>query len=98
MLFVNRCLPLENIFCRLGFYAILKAMNKIINAIETLGTVCGIIGAFLVAMKYGQYGYPFFFVSSLSLLTSAWYNRQRNFIALQGVFFGANILGLVNYL
>lgn len=73
-------------------------MNKIINIIETLGTVCGIIGAFLVASKYGQFGYPFFFVSSLALLTSAWYNRQRNFIALQGVFFGANVLGLVNYL
>ena len=73
-------------------------MNKIINIIETLGTVCGIIGAFLVASKYGQYGYPFFFVSSLALLTSAWYNKQKNFIALQGVFFAANVLGLVNYL
>ena len=73
-------------------------MNKIIPFIETIGTVCGIVGAFLVAMKFGQYGYPFFFVSSLALLTSAWYNRQRNFIALQGVFFAANVLGLVNYL
>ena len=73
-------------------------MNKIIPFIETLGTVCGIVGAFLVALKYGQYGYPFFFVSSLALLTSAWYNKQKNFIALQGVFFAANVLGLVNYL
>jgi hypothetical protein len=74
-------------------------MKKLIPFIETLGTACGIIGAFLVALKYGQYGYPFFFVSSLALLTSAWYNnKQKNFIALQGVFFAANVLGLINYL
>jgi uncharacterized membrane protein YccC len=73
-------------------------MAKIINIIETLGTVCGIVGAFLVALKFGEYGYPFFFVSSLCLLTSAWYNKQRNFIALQGVFFAANVVGLFNYL
>lgn len=72
--------------------------KKLIPHIETLGTACGIIGAFLVAMKYGQVGYPFFFVSSLALLTSAWYNGQRNFIALQGVFFAANVVGLANYL
>lgn len=65
--------------------------------IETLGTVCGIIGAFLVAMKFGQFGYPFFFVSSLALLTSAIHYKQRNFIALQGVFFTANVIGLFNY-
>lgn len=72
--------------------------QKLITLIETLGTACGIVGAFLVAMKYGQFGYPFFFVSSLALLMSAWYNGQRNFIALQGVFFAANVVGLANYL
>lgn len=64
---------------------------------ETLGTICGIIGAFLVAFKLGQYGYPFFFVSSLALTYSAIKLRQRNFIALQGVFLTANIVGLFNY-
>lgn len=73
-------------------------MKKLIPHLETLGTLCGIIGAFLVALKYGQFGYPFFFVSSLCLLISAWYNGQRNFIALQGVFFAANVIGLANYL
>jgi len=66
--------------------------------LETLGTVCGIIGAFLVALKMGEWGYPFFFVSSLALMTTAIYYRQRNFIALQGVFFSANVIGLSNYL
>ncbi len=65
--------------------------------IETLGTICGIIGAFLVAMKFGQFGYPFFFISSLCLLSSAIHFKQKNFIALQGVFFTANVIGLFNY-
>lgn len=69
-----------------------------INKIETLGTICGIIGAFLVALKMGDYGYPFFMVSSLSLMVSAIYKKHRNYIALQSVFFGANIIGLINYL
>ncbi len=68
------------------------------KALETLGTVCGIVGAFLVALKFGGLGYPFFFVSSLLLLSSAWYNKQRNYIALQGTFFAANIVGLFNYI
>ena len=74
--------------------------NKPMNTkhIETLGTACGIIGAFLVATKYGNIGYPFFFVSSSALLYSAIRQKQKNFIALQGTFFAANVLGLFNYL
>jgi hypothetical protein len=68
-----------------------------IKFFETLGTACGIIGAFLVALKLGQWGYPFFFISSVCLLTSAIRYGQRNFIALQGVFLTANIVGLFNY-
>lgn len=66
--------------------------------LELIGTICGIVGAFLVALKFGAIGYPFFFLSSLALLITAWYNRQRNFIALQGVFFSANVIGLFNYM
>lgn len=64
---------------------------------ETLGTVAGIIGAFLVALKFGQLGYPFFFASSVCLLISAIRLGQKNYIALQGVFLLANIVGLFNY-
>lgn len=64
---------------------------------ETLGTIAGIIGAFLVAFKMGNIGYPFFFVSSMCLTYSAIKLRQRNFIMLQGVFLTANIVGLFNY-
>ena len=66
--------------------------------IETVGTAAGIVGAFLVACKFGSIGYPFFFVSSLCLLGSAIAQKQWNFIALQGTFFAANIIGLFNYL
>lgn len=65
--------------------------------LETLGTVSGIIGAFLVAFKLGNYGYPFFLVSSICLLYSAIKLNQRNFIALQGVFLSANVIGFFNY-
>lgn len=68
-----------------------------IKFFETFGTICGIIGAFLVALKYGQLGYPFFFASSMCLLYSAIRLGQRNYIALQGVFLSANIVGLFNY-
>jgi hypothetical protein len=68
-----------------------------IKALETIGTIWGIIGAFLVAMKMGDIGYPFFFVSSFCLMITAISLRQRNFIALQGVFFVANVIGLFNY-
>lgn len=68
-----------------------------IKTLETIGTICGIIGAFLVALKMGAYGYPFFFVSSFCLMVSAIMLKQRNFIALQGVFFIANVIGLFNY-
>lgn len=68
------------------------------KTLETLGTAGGVIGAFLVAGKMPEMGYPFFFASSLCLLISAVAQKQRNFIVLQGVFFSANILGLVNYL
>ena len=68
-----------------------------IKILELIGTVAGILGAFLVAMKMGAYGYPFFFASSFCLMISAIMLKQRNFIALQSVFFLANIIGLFNY-
>lgn len=68
------------------------------KTLETLGTVAGIVGAFLVAFKLAQWGYPFFFASSLCLTVSAVKQKQNNYIALQGVFLLANVIGLANYL
>ena len=64
---------------------------------ERVGTVVGIVGAFLVACKLAAWGYPCFLVSSLCLLGSALGKRQRGFIALQGVYLLSNLLGLFNY-
>lgn len=69
-----------------------------IRVIEFLGTLAGILGAFLVACKMPEMGYPFFLISSICLTYSAVRQRQWNLMALQGVFLLANILGLVNYL
>ena len=66
--------------------------------IEIIGTATGIIGALLVATKHGQFGYPFFLISSVSLLTSALGQKQKNLIALQGVYLATNIVGLINYI
>lgn len=64
---------------------------------ETLGTLCGIVGAVLVATKHGDMGYPFFLASSVLLLGSAVRQRQGNFIALQAVYFATNLIGAYNY-
>lgn len=69
-------------------------MTKIL---ETIGTLTGIIGAFLVALKFAGIGYPFFFISSFCLMISAFRQKQKNYIALQTVFFLANVIGLINY-
>ena len=67
------------------------------KTIETIGTIAGIIGAFLIAFKLGKMAYPILLVSATCLLVSAIAYRQRNFIALQSVFLAANLVGFVNY-
>lgn len=64
--------------------------------LERIGTIAGILGAFLVAGGLGAVGYPCFLVSSALLLGSAIHNGQGNFIWLQMVYLLANILGLWN--
>jgi nicotinamide riboside transporter PnuC len=66
--------------------------------IELIGTVSGIIGAFLVALGLGAYGYPVFITSSFCLTISAYAQKNWNLLALQSVFVCANILGIYTYL
>lgn len=63
---------------------------------ELIGTICGIIGAFLVAGKIGT-GYWFFLASSGFLLVSAIRKKQYNLVALQTVFVASNVFGLFNW-
>lgn len=65
--------------------------------LETIGTALAVIGSFLVAAKFGQYGYPFFFVSSISMLIAAIGMKNRNYVVLNSAFLMANIVGLFNY-
>ena len=65
--------------------------------IEFIGTACGILGAFSVALKCGAFGYPLFIFSSACLLISAIQKGQRNFIVLQAVFLVSNMIGVYNY-
>jgi len=71
---------------------------KLNKHIERLGVAFGILGAFSVAGEYPAMGYPLFTLSSVALLYTAWRQGQINFIPLQTVYLGANILGLVNYM
>lgn len=73
-------------------------INNMIKKVEFVGTATGIIGAFLVAVKLGNFGYPFFLVSSLSLCYTAVKQGNKNLVALQGTFLAANVIGLFNYI
>lgn len=66
--------------------------------IETIGTASGIIGALLVATKNAEFGYPIFISSSALLFLSAYKQRNKNFMSLQGAFLATNLIGLFNYI
>ena len=75
-----------------------KQERQEMKAIEFLGVVCGIIGAFLVANGLMTFGYPLFTLSSACLLFTAFKQQNKNLMLLQFVFLCANINGLVNFL
>lgn len=68
-----------------------------IKLIETIGTGFGMLGAFIVAMEYGQYGYPVFIISTACLLYSSVKQKQHNYIKLQLAFLASNLVGVFNY-
>lgn len=65
-----------------------------------IGTVCGIIGALLVAANNGMQniGYGFFLVGSIFSLLGAVKAKDKANITLWLVFASINIFGLVKYL
>lgn len=62
-----------------------------------IGTLTSIIGSFLVAFGLAVMGYGFFIVGSLSWLIVAVKTKNSALGVLNGTFFCANIIGLVNY-
>lgn len=65
--------------------------------ISWVGTVTSIIGSFLVAFGLAVVGYVFFIVGSLSWLIVAVKTKNSALGVLNGTFFCANIIGLINY-
>ena len=66
--------------------------------IELIGTVSGIIGAFMVALGMGAFGYPVFITSSFCLSVSAYCQKNWNLFSLQMVFVCANMVGIYTYI
>lgn len=62
-----------------------------------IGTLTSIIGSFLVAFGVAVVGYVFFIVGSLSWLIVAVKTKNSALGVLNGTFFCANIIGLINY-
>ena len=67
--------------------------------IAWIGTICGIIGALLVAANNGHQdiGYGFFLIGSTFSLFSSIKEKHAANIALWSVFFSINIYGLTRY-
>ncbi len=64
-----------------------------------IGTICGIIGALLVAANngYQNIGYMFFLIGSWFSLMAAIKEKHIANIALWSVFASINIFGLIKY-
>lgn len=67
--------------------------------IAWIGTICGIIGALLVAANngYQHIGYMFFLVGAGFSLGAAIKEKHAANIALWSVFFSINVYGITNY-
>jgi nicotinamide riboside transporter PnuC len=67
--------------------------------IAWIGTICGIIGALLVAANNGHQdiGYMFFLVGAGFSLASSIKEKHKANIALWSVFFSINVYGLMRY-
>jgi len=68
-----------------------------ITFVSWFGTVASILGSFAVATKMFQIGYVLFTFGSLAWLFVAWTRKDRALGVLNGTFFVANVIGLVNF-
>lgn len=62
-----------------------------------IGTIASIIGSFMVATGVILIGYCFFTIGSASWLVVAYKRKDKALGLLNGTFFIANIIGLINY-
>ena len=68
-----------------------------ITFVSWFGTVASILGSFAVATKMFQVGYVLFTFGSLAWLIVAFSRKDRALGVLNGTFFVANCIGLVNF-
>jgi hypothetical protein len=72
-------------------------MNSNTNSMEKIGAYAGIVGAFLVATNNGDYGYPFFAVSSILLMVTSCKQKNWSLLKMQSAFFLANAIGIYTF-
>jgi hypothetical protein len=67
--------------------------------IAWIGTICGIVGALLVASNngYQNVGYIFFLIGSMFSLTASIKEKHKANITLWLVFASINLYGIMNY-
>jgi hypothetical protein len=65
--------------------------------VSWFGTLTSIFGSFAVATKWFQIGYVLFTFGSLSWLWVAYQKRDKALGVLNGTFFVANVIGLINF-
>ena len=68
-----------------------------ITFVSWFGTFSSILGSFAVATKMFQNGYVLFTFGSLAWLIVAFKRKDKSLGVLNGTFFVANVVGLVNF-
>lgn len=68
-----------------------------ISFVSWFGTFASILGSFAVATKMFQIGYVLFTFGSLAWLIVAFKRKDKSLGVLNGTFFVANVVGLVNF-
>jgi hypothetical protein len=68
-----------------------------ITLVSWFGTITSILGSFAVANKWFQIGYVLFTFGSLAWLWVAYKRKDKSLGVLNGTFFAANCMGLVNF-
>ena len=72
---------------------------EISKKLEIIGSVTGVLGAFLLALNVTASGYGFylFLVSSISLAVFAYKEKLNFLLAMEIVFTAVNLLGVIRW-
>jgi hypothetical protein len=65
-----------------------------IKNLSWIGTAASIVGSFVIAFGFMQFGYLAFLLGSTSWLIVGILNNDKPLMVLNGTFFVANIIGL----